>query len=73
MELRIYPHLSAKAQKNLLHTQIKYGKPIPYRPSSLLVKNLSQKLGLSKSYIYNQLIKERAYLIRKNLGEHSST
>ena len=65
MEFQCYPHMSWQSRHRFLARKCRYGKEVPYKPPALLVKNLSQKLGLSKTQVYNQLIKERRYLLNE--------
>lgn len=67
MELKLYPLLSWKAQRNFTKRKFRYGKETEYKPHGVVVRQLKQKTGMDADEIYEQLKKERAFLL-KQLG-----
>lgn len=67
MELKLYPLLSWKAQKNFTKRKFRYGKEVEYKPHGVVVKQLKAKTGMDATKIYEQLKKERQYLL-KSMG-----
>lgn len=67
MELKLYPLLSWKAQKNFTKRKFRYGKEVEYKPHGVVIRQLKQKTGMDAGEIYEQLRKERNYLL-KQLG-----
>lgn len=64
MELKLYPLLSWKAQKNFTKRKFRYGKEVEYKPHGVVVRQLKQKTGMDATEIYEQLRKERAFLLK---------
>lgn len=51
------------AQKRLLRTNRKHGRVNNYKPHTRMLKRISRELGWSLSQTYNQIVKERNYLL----------
>ena len=67
MELKLYPLLSWKAQRNFIKRKFRYGKEVEYKPHGVVIRQLKQKTGMDAGEIYEQLRKERAFLL-KSMG-----
>jgi hypothetical protein len=64
MELLLYERLSTRSRRALLRAKKQFGKTYHYSPRSDLLDRLSQETGMSIEQVYQQLKRERAYLLR---------
>lgn len=64
MNLILFPLLCTRSRR-AIRRNIKgsYGKPYVYNPRGDLIENLANKTGMSKERVYEQLMRERRYLI----------
>lgn len=64
MNIILYPLLSTCSKRALLRSKKRYGNPYRYSPRGTLLQRLSTETGMSMTEVYNQLMKERDYLIK---------
>jgi len=64
MNLICYPLLGTRSKRALTREKSSYGADYHYRPRGNLLQRLSRETGLSPEDCYQQLLKERAYLLR---------
>lgn len=64
MELKLYPRLSTRSRRAMTKTVGRFGRVYYYKPRGTLLQRLSSETGLSIEDVYNQLMKERNYLLR---------
>jgi len=60
--------LSTRSRRAIRKRQGRFGKPYMYSPRGNLLERLSTKLNISKSEAYNQLMKEREFLLENKAG-----
>ncbi len=63
MEIILYNQLSTRSRRALLKTKKQYGHRYEYNPRGDLLHRLAQENGMTIEEVYNQLMKERAFLI----------
>jgi hypothetical protein len=66
MELLLYPKLSTRSRRAIRKEKGRWGHPYDYRPRGNLLSRLAFETGLSKEQVYDQLLKERHYLLSKD-------
>jgi hypothetical protein len=64
MQLILYPLLSESSKQTIVKTKKQFGHPYFYTPSHRLVKRLMTETGMSNRQVREQLIKERAFLLK---------
>mgnify|MGYP001828678476 CR=1 FL=1 len=64
MKLICYPLLSTRSKRAMLREKSSYGADYHYRPRGHLLQRLSIETGLSAEDCYQQLLKERDYLLK---------
>ena len=64
MNIVLYPMLSTCSKRALLRSTKRYGHPYNYSPRGTLLQRLSDETGMSMTEVYNQLMKERQYLMK---------
>lgn len=65
MNLILYPKLSTCSRRAIRKTKTSFGRTYFYKPKGNLLNRLSKETGLDIEAVYNQLMKERAYLVTK--------
>jgi len=65
MNLLLYPLLSTCSKRSLLKTKNRGQRDYLYNPRGKLLERLATETGLSKAQVYEQLLQEREYLIKK--------
>lgn len=63
MNLQLYPRLSTRSRRALTKTKGRFGRVYYYKPRGTLLQRLSSETGLSIEDVYNQLMRERNYLL----------
>lgn len=63
MNLILYPKLSTRSRRAIRKTKTSFGRTYFYKPRGHLLERLSKETGLDVEAVYNQLMKERAYLV----------
>lgn len=64
MELFLYYRLGTCSRRSMLKTKKRYGRPKPYKPRGNLLQRLSKETGLSIDQVHEQLLRERAILLK---------
>jgi hypothetical protein len=64
MILICYPKLSTRSRRAICKDKARWGKPYHYSPRGTLLQRLSRELGMSIQEVYQQLQKERAFLLK---------
>lgn len=65
MELLLYRKLSTRSKRAMRRPRGKFGQPYEYRPRGHLVKRLAQETGQPIEWVYDQIAKEREYLVNQ--------
>lgn len=65
MRLICYPKLSTRSRRAIVREKTKWGRPYYYRPRANLMMRLSRETGMTVGQVYNQLMVERLYLLRR--------
>lgn len=63
MELELYKRLSTRSRRAMKREKGKCGKIYRYQPRWNLLQRLSEETGLSTEQVYQQLQRERLYLL----------
>lgn len=63
MELLLYQKLSTCSRRAIRRKSGPYGRKYEYRPKGNLLRRLANETGQSPEWVYDQLIKERKYLL----------
>lgn len=64
MELELYFRLGTLSKRAMLKTKARFGRNYVYRPRGDLLKRLSSETGRPIADVYQQLQREREYLLR---------
>jgi len=64
MQLELYFRLGTFSKRAMLKTKARFGRDYVYRPRGDLLKRLSSETGRSIEDVYQQLQREREYLLR---------
>jgi hypothetical protein len=65
-ELDLYYRLQTKSRRAIHKTKKRWGKRYQYSPRIDLLKRLSEETGMSVINVRNQLLRERAEILRLN-------
>ena len=65
MKLICYPLLQTTSRRALRREKTKWGRTYWYTPRADLLERLSHQTGMSKTQVFNQLMKERMYFLRQ--------
>lgn len=61
---KLYDLMGRWAKKHFLDQKYRYGKKVPWTPSSIVIKDLVKKTGMDAGDIVEQLKKERREMLR---------
>jgi hypothetical protein len=64
MQLELYPKLSTRSKRAILKTKKKWGRDYFYTPRMALLLRLSQETGKTVEEVYQQLLREREFLLK---------
>jgi transposase len=64
MQLILYPKLSRDSKTALTREKKKWGHPYIYNPRGDLLERLMDETGWTLDEVYNQLQKEREYILK---------
>jgi len=64
MELKLYPMLGTDSKRALVRRFKKFGHPYHYSPRGDLLERLSRQTGMTMEQVYNQLHRERLFLLK---------
>lgn len=65
MDLIAYFRLSTCSKRAISRKKTRFGRPYQYVPRGRLLIRLSRELGMTKEAVYQQLMRERAYLLKQ--------
>jgi hypothetical protein len=68
MDLICYPLLGTRSRRALLRHKGRWGHRYQYSPKAALLHNLAEKLGWNIESVQQQLLQERAYLLKRTLS-----
>lgn len=68
MKLLLYRRLSTRSRRAIRKTKGRWGHPYKYRPRGNLMARLAEETGLSQEAVYDQLMKEREFLIQNSFS-----
>ncbi len=69
MKMIIYPKLCTRSKNAMKRLRSKWGTIYNYSPRLDLVRRLCYELGLDEEAIYEQIAKERDFLLKSQYGE----
>ena len=64
MEIKLYTKLSTRSRRAFKRKIGRFGIPYVYRPRSNLIDRLSTQMKMSREDVYNQLLKEREFILK---------
>jgi hypothetical protein len=64
MDLVLFPKLSTRSRRALKRIRGKFGRHYEYNPRPRLIQRLTRETGWTKEQVWEQLFREREYLIK---------
>ena len=62
-KLILYPLLNKRSKTAIKRKRKRFGHPYLYSPRQILLSRLSQETGMTKEEVFDQLMREREFLL----------